>query len=95
VEVWYHDACLHGRLPLFIESVLKNRQFHVWLGACCSNLFDQEMGLPGSILSVTLFSLKINSIVKTIFTGVECSLYVENEKNGYGAPVRLAEKRHI
>jgi len=37
------------------------------------------MGVPqGSILSVTLFGLKINSIVKAISPGVECSLYVDD-----------------
>ena len=36
-----------------------------------SQLYDQEMGVPqGSILSVTLFGLKINSIVKAISPGV-------------------------
>jgi len=32
----------------------------------------------GSILSVTLFALKINSIVKSVSPGVECSLYVDD-----------------
>jgi len=74
-----HNAGLSGRLPLFIESFLKNRQFHVRLGSSYSDLFDQEMGVPqGSILSVTLFGLKINSIVKAISPGVECSLYVDD-----------------
>ena len=74
-----HNAGLHGRLPLFIESFLKNRQFHVRLGSSYSDLFDQEMGVPqGSILSVSLFGLKINSIVKAISPGVECSLYVDD-----------------
>ena len=31
----------------------------------------------GSLLSVTLFALKINSIVKSVSPGVECSLYVD------------------
>jgi len=74
-----HNAGLHGRLPLFIESFLKNRQFHVRLGSCYSDLFEQEMGVPqGSTLSVTLFGLKINSIVKAISPGVECFLYVDD-----------------
>jgi len=47
-----HDAGLRGRLPLFIESFLKNRHY--------------------------LSGLKINSIVKTISPGVECSLYVDD-----------------
>ena len=74
-----HNAGLRGRLPLFIENFLKNRQFHVRLGSSYSDLFEQEMGIPqGSILSVTLFGLKINSIVKAISPGVECSLYVND-----------------
>ena len=62
-----HNAGLHGRLTLFIESFLKNRQFHVRLGSSCSDLFGQEMGVPqGSILSVTLFGLKINLPATTL-----------------------------
>ena len=34
-----------------------------------SNVFKQEMGVPqGSILSVTLFALKINSVVTVSYT---------------------------
>ena len=74
-----HEAGLRGRLSCFIEGFLKNRQFSVRLGACLSGLFDQEMGVPqGSVLSVTLFALKINLIVKAISPGVECSLYVDD-----------------
>ena len=37
------------------------------------------MGVPqGSILSPTLFSIKMNSIVKTLNPGVDCSLYVDD-----------------
>ena len=32
----------------------------------------------GSILSLTLFSLKINNIVKCLNPGVDCSLYVDD-----------------
>ena len=40
---------------------------------------EQEMGVPqGSILSVTLFSVKINNVVKSVCTGVECFLYVDD-----------------
>ena len=74
-----HQAGLRGRLPCFIEGFVKNRQFSVRLGACLSGMFDQEMGVPqGSVLSVTLFALKINSIVKAISPGVECSLSVDD-----------------
>ena len=40
---------------------------------------DQELGVPqGSILSVTLFSLKINSVAESIPGGVTCSMYVDD-----------------
>ena len=46
---------------------------------CWSDARVQEMGVPqGCILSVTLFSIKINSIVNAINPGVECSLYVDD-----------------
>ena len=42
------------------------------------------MGVPqGSILSVTLFSVKINNIVKSVCPGVECFLYVDDLCIGY------------
>ena len=50
---------------LFIEGFLQNRNFQVRLGSCLSQVYDLEMGVPqGSILSVTLFGLKINSYRK-------------------------------
>ena len=74
-----HNTGLRGRLPCFIEGFLRNRNFCVRLGSCLSDLHEQEMGVPqGSILSVTLFGLKINSIVKAISPGVDCSLYVDD-----------------
>jgi len=73
------DAGLRGRLPIFIGNLLKDRQFQVRLGTHLSTLYDQEMGVPqGSILSATLFALKINSIVKAICPNVECSVYVDD-----------------
>ena len=39
----------------------------------------QEIGVPqGSILSVTLFNIKINNIVKNINSGTNCALYVDD-----------------
>ena len=91
-----HDAGLRGRLPLFIEEFLSDRQFQVRLSAYYSELFDQEMGVPqGSILSVTLFGLKINSIVKAISPGVECSLYVDDFLICYWSKYINIIERHI
>jgi len=73
------DAGLRGRLPIFTGNFLKDRQFQVRLGTHLSTLFNQKMGVPqGSILSVTLFALKVNSIVKAICPNVKCSVYVDN-----------------
>jgi len=56
-----HDTGLRGRLPLFIAGFLSDRKFQVRVCGTYSKLLDQEMGVTqGSILSVTLFCLKIN-----------------------------------
>ena len=69
-----HDIGLKGRLPLFIQNVLNDREFKVKVDSTLSELHKQEQAVPqGSILSVTLFSIKINDIVKNINPGVDCS----------------------
>ena len=74
-----HDARLRGRMPDFISNFLADRSFHVRVGSCLSDAYEQEMGVPqGSILSVTLFILKINSIIKCLPAGVRGSLYVDD-----------------
>ena len=73
------DFGLKGRLPHFIDNFLSNRNFKVRVGTTLSDLQGQEEGVPqGSILSVTLFSIKINNIVKALNPGVNCSLYVDD-----------------
>ena len=74
-----HDFGIRGRLAYFISAFLNERQFRVRVGDTLSNPHEQEMGVPqGSILSVTLFSVKINNIVKSVCPGVECFLYVDD-----------------
>ena len=74
-----HKTGLKGRLPMFIADFLSNREFRVRLGGTLSDSFSQEMGVPqGSILSVTLFILKINSIVRCLPPHVRGSLYVDD-----------------
>ena len=73
------DFGLKGRLPIFIDNFLSNRNFKIRVGTTLSGLQDQEEGVPqGSILSVTPFSIKINNIVKALNPGVDCSLYVDD-----------------
>ena len=72
-----HEIGLKGRLPSFVQNFLSNREFKVRV--TLSEAHHQEQGVPqGSILSVTLFSLKINNIVKCLNPGVDCSLYVDD-----------------
>ena len=74
-----HKHGLRGHLPLFIGNFLKDRSFNVRIGTSTSENFIQEMGVPqGSILSPTLFSLKINSIVKVLSQDIDPSLYVDD-----------------
>ena len=72
-----HDVGLKSRLPLFIQIFLNDREFKVKVASTMFGLHKQKQGVPhGSILSVTLFSIKINDIVTNINPGVDCSLYV-------------------
>ena len=74
-----HDIGLKGRLPSFIQSFLEDRTIQVRVGSTLSDLYDQEQGVPqGSILSTTLFNIKINNIVKCLDDKTDCSLYVDD-----------------
>ena len=74
-----HAMGFRGHLPIFIKGFLANRQFRVRLNSTYSTFHQQEMGVPqGSILSVTLFNIKIDSITKVIKDNITCSLYVDD-----------------
>ena len=67
-----------GRIPIFIQNFLQDRQFRVRMGEVFSEEKQQEMGVPqGSVLSITLLNIKIN-IVKNINSGTNCALYVDD-----------------
>ena len=68
---------LLGKLPLFSYSFLSNCVFKVCVDNTYSTVRPQEMGVPqSSILSVTLFSMKMNTIVSCLLPGVNACLYV-------------------
>ena len=74
-----HEAGLRGRMPIFIATFLIKRTFSARIGGTLSEIYDQEEGVPqGSILAVTLFSIKINSIMKRLDNGIYGSLYVDD-----------------
>ena len=73
------DFGLRGRMPHFISNFLYDRKFQVRVGSTLSDFYNQEMGVPqGSILSVTLFSIKINSLAKVLNDNTDGSLFVDD-----------------
>ena len=76
---YIHKLGLGGRLSTFIENFLADRAMPVQVGSSVSDYYDQEQGVPqGGVLSTTLFSIKINDIVKCIGNLTDCSLYVDD-----------------
>jgi len=76
-----YDMGMRGRMPIFISNFLSNREFRVRVGSTLSDPQPQEMGVPqGSILSVTLFIVKINSIVEVLpnCSSLHYSLFVDD-----------------
>ena len=72
-----HDLGVRGRLATFIESFLADRWIQDRVGLTLSEQFDQAQGVPqGSILSITLFSIKI-SIMDCLDPKTDGSLYVD------------------
>ena len=68
-----------GNLPIFIKKNLTLRRFQERIGSTLSDFYFQEEGVPqGSVLSVTLFSLKINSILNQLPHTVHGNLYVDD-----------------
>ena len=61
-----------------LYRIFSDRSFNVRIGSTFSDTFNQEQGVPqGSILSPTLFNIKINNIVKCV-NDTDSSLYVDD-----------------
>ena len=70
---------LRGRLPNYIAVFLKDRHFTVTMNSVHSVQHQQISGVPqGSVLSVMLFAVKINSLAKVIDDDVHSSLFVDD-----------------
>jgi len=70
---------LKGHPPNFIKNFLSDRKFSVQLLNTLSDQYDQEAGVPqGSIISTTLFIVKINSISDYFPVHIEKFLYVDD-----------------
>ena len=91
-----HDLGLKGRLPMFIQSFLEDRTMQVPVGSTLSDLYDQEQGVPqGSILSTTLFNIKINNIVTCLNSKTDGSLYVDDFGICYRSKNMRTIERHL
>ena len=74
-----YSAGLRGELPLFIQAFLARRFFKVRVGSTLSDSQCQEEGVPqGSVLSVTLFALAINTVTSVIPPDVLHTLFVDD-----------------
>ena len=74
-----HEVGVKGRLATFIESFLVESSIQVRVGSTLSGTFHQSQGVPqGSILSTTLFNVKINSIINCLDPKTDGSLYVDD-----------------
>ena len=72
-----HELGVKGRLAKFLESFLTERSIQVRVGSTLSDTFRLSQGVPqGSILSTTLFNIKINSIMNCLDPKTDWSLYV-------------------
>ena len=73
---------LKGKLFIFISNFLSDREFNVRVNSTYSDIQEQEIGVPqGSILSVTLLGIQINSLAKVLNDNIEGSLYVDKGNN--------------
>ena len=72
-----HDIGLRGRLPNYISNFLSDRSFNVRIGSTLSDTFEQEQGVPqGSILSPTLFNIKITLLNVLMILTLLCMLMI-------------------
>ena len=64
-----HDCGIGGRLAAFVENFLSDIFFRVKVNDTFSGVKVQENGIPqGSVVSPTLFTLKINEIIDLMIT---------------------------
>ena len=74
-----HNMGLKGRLPNFMKAFLSDRKFQVSICSTLSNIQNQKERVPqGSILLVTLFNIKFNSITNCPNPGVDKYLVVDD-----------------
>ena len=84
-----------GRLAIFLESFLAKRSIQVRVGSTLSDTFRLSQGVPqGSILSTTLFNIKINSIMNCLDPKTDGLLYVDDFCMCYRSKSMRTIERH-
>ena len=76
-----HNSGIRGYLPKFISEFLKVRKFKVEIQNYISATYLQQNGVPhGSVLAVTLFAVKVNSLAAVLPNNPQfmSSLYVDD-----------------
>lgn len=74
-----HKWGYRGNLPLFIQSFLSDRKFRVRIGSITSTKYKLENGIPqGSTLSVNLFIIAVNNLIRSIDGEISRTLYVDD-----------------
>ena len=84
-----HSSGLRGFLPKYMAASLEEKKFRVKISRVLSGEHRQENGVPqGSVLSVLLFALKINNIVKNLPSNEKftVSLFVDDLQIGFRHP---------
>ena len=91
-----HEFGVKGRLANFLESFLANRSIQVRVGLTLSDTFGLSQGVPqGSILSTTLFNIKINIIMNCLDPKTDGSLYVDDFCMCYRSSSKRTIERHL
>ena len=91
-----HELGVKGRLANFLESFLAERSFQVRVGSTLSDTFRLSQDVPqGSILSTTLFNIKINSIMNCLDPKTDGSLYVDDFCMCYRSKSMRTIERHL
>ena len=68
-----------GNIYSFIEEFLTDHYLKVRVGSEFSEAYIKEEGVPqGSVLSVTLFAIAVNSLMESIPPGVQGTLFVDD-----------------
>ena len=80
---------------MFIKAFINKRLFKVRVGNSLSEELTQEEGVPqGSVLSVTLFALAINSITEVIPSDILYTLFVDDLSISFSAArMAVAERK--